>query len=399
MSLTKAIIEILDTAAVDPGRNLPQIISVQFNPTEISLRKAARFSEIRLPGLDSPLLQFAEGRSQQMVLNLFFDTTRDGMSVDATDVRTHTAPLLELAKVQPAFGAPPRIRFSWGAGLSLPAVVTSVKQRFTLFNPDGVPLRAEVQLVLKEYRTLKELLAEQNRKGADRDAKVGGVPDQSDRVQSPDLYRPGFDIFLDGRPLAGELARDVMQVTFRDSEQDAGSLEFTINNWDTERRAFKYSNTRVFEVGQAVEVRMGYRDVAPLTPMFRGKITAVKHSLAGPANPHLRIRGSGATQTTTDRNQERKPVALRYGESLIRFEAEEEGDGRGDTGSVSGTAVGLSALRVGVVVAITGVGKLFTGAYRVMSVRHVIDRGGYRTDFDGRKATERTASQTVPMRK
>jgi len=37
-----------------------------------------------------------------------------------------------------------------------------VRQRFTLFNPNGVPLRATLTVSLKEYKTLSEQLAELN---------------------------------------------------------------------------------------------------------------------------------------------------------------------------------------------------------------------------------------------
>ena len=46
-------------------------------------------------------------------------------------------------------------------------VVESVRQRYTLFSPLGVPLRATLTVSLKEYKTLSEQLAELNLQSPD----------------------------------------------------------------------------------------------------------------------------------------------------------------------------------------------------------------------------------------
>jgi nucleoid-associated protein YgaU len=74
------------------------------------------------------------------------------------------------------------VTFQWNniAGDSLPApvsgqsrdsfrgVIESIRQKFTLFSPLGVPLRATVNLVLREYRTLDEQLGQLNLQSPDR---------------------------------------------------------------------------------------------------------------------------------------------------------------------------------------------------------------------------------------
>src|SRR5207237_3772693 len=47
-------------------------------------------------------------------------------------------------------------------------VVESVKQKFTLFSPAGVPLRATLTVALREYKTLDEQLAQLNLSSPDR---------------------------------------------------------------------------------------------------------------------------------------------------------------------------------------------------------------------------------------
>ncbi|NGO75956.1 peptidoglycan-binding protein [Streptomyces sp. YC504] len=167
MALVSALVEILDRDAVDPGRGLTRFIPVQFNPTEYTLSKGAQIAEIAIPGLDAPVLQFIRGQSRTLKVDLFFDTTQSGMDDGGVDVRTLTNGFAELVRIQPKTHAPPRIRITWGAGLSFKAIVEAVDQKFTLFTPGGVPLRATLSVAMREYRTLEEQLAELNLQSTD----------------------------------------------------------------------------------------------------------------------------------------------------------------------------------------------------------------------------------------
>jgi hypothetical protein len=167
MPLTKAIIEVLDREAVDPARGLLPFIPVEFNPTEYTLNKGAQIAEIAIYGLDSPILQFIRGQNEKLTLDLFFDTTELGMGELALDVRTLTNSIYQLVKIQPRTHAPPRIRFTWGLGLSFKAIVESVQEKFSLFNPLGIPLRATLSVAFREYKTLEEQITELNLQSAD----------------------------------------------------------------------------------------------------------------------------------------------------------------------------------------------------------------------------------------
>jgi hypothetical protein len=189
MALSKAIIEILDDDAVDPARGLTKTVEVQFNPTEYSLTKGAQIAEIALPGIDSPVLQFIRGQNEKLTLDLFFDSTADGLDENATDVRDLTGPFYQLVKIQPRTHAPPRIRFTWGRGLTFKAIVESVTQKFNLFSPSGVPLRATLSVTFREYKTLEEQLQELNLQSADHSRRY--VVQRGDTLSSvaARLYR------------------------------------------------------------------------------------------------------------------------------------------------------------------------------------------------------------------
>jgi nucleoid-associated protein YgaU len=166
MSLVKVIIEIAEedrSAARAAG--LPQRIAAQFNPTEYGLDKGVNFAEIVIPGLEEPLLQFTHGNSRRLSLELLLDGTK---ADDPLDVGATVNDLQRLLRILPEQHAPPRIKVVWGPRLIFKAVAESVQSRFTLFSPEGAPLRARVTLALRSYRTLADQLRELNLQSPDQ---------------------------------------------------------------------------------------------------------------------------------------------------------------------------------------------------------------------------------------
>lgn len=160
-----------------------EAIPVQHNPTEFTLDKSVQVSEVACPGLDSPLLQFVRGKSETMTVDLFFDTTDSGMGQGARSVTELTDRIYSLTKIEPGGHTPPICAFMWNARFpgsntavevgsqrreAFQCIVESVKQRFTLFSPEGVPLRAVLTVTLKEYKTLHEQHWQLNLNSPDR---------------------------------------------------------------------------------------------------------------------------------------------------------------------------------------------------------------------------------------
>jgi nucleoid-associated protein YgaU len=161
----------------------PEPIPVQYNPSEYTLDKQVQLAEAAIPGLDAPLQQFVRGQAEKLTLDLFFDTTDLGMGEDATSVTTETDRIFQLIRIEPTRHAPPILTFSWGAefpgariGAPLASqrrdgfqcIMESLKQKFTLFSPDGVPLRATLTVSLREYRDLNEQLKQLKLSSPDR---------------------------------------------------------------------------------------------------------------------------------------------------------------------------------------------------------------------------------------
>jgi len=204
-------------------------IPVQYNPAEYTLDKQVQLAEAQVPGLDAPLQQFVRGQAEKLTLDLFFDTTDQGMGAGAHSVAHETDKVYQLIKIEPRRHAPPVLEFVWGeqgfpgsqvgapAGAraaqaqraarsvmemgasavggaaaaagsaaasamsaaggatvqnqrrtSFKCVMESIKQKFTLFSPEGVPLRATLTVTLREYRPLEQQLREMGLNSPDR---------------------------------------------------------------------------------------------------------------------------------------------------------------------------------------------------------------------------------------
>lgn len=170
-----------------PGDAKPEAIPVQYNPTELTFDKGAQLAEIAIPGLDTPLQQFVRGQAEKLTLELFYDTTDDGMGEGAKSVTDWTDRIYSLVKIVPELHAPPICTLIWNEefpGKSLGSqtevqikgqarhgfqcVVESVKQKFTLFSSNGVPLRATLSVSLREYKTLDQQLKQLKLSSPDR---------------------------------------------------------------------------------------------------------------------------------------------------------------------------------------------------------------------------------------
>src|SRR6185369_17742345 len=86
------------------------VIDFCFNPTEYQLQKSNNFSDIAIPGLESPPIQFVRGNGEKLTVELLADT-----SDTLADVREkYVSKVRDLMKIKPESHAPPIVRFVWG---------------------------------------------------------------------------------------------------------------------------------------------------------------------------------------------------------------------------------------------------------------------------------------------
>ncbi|GLF95274.1 CIS tube protein [Streptomyces yaizuensis] len=129
-------------------------IPLQFNPDRVRLRKSAawaRTEEKYAASVATP--EFLGPRPAEVSLEVFLDAT------DSLDghVETEVAQLLACCRPTDASAAaskpsPPCVRLEWGHSRTFAflAFITSVDIEYTLFSPDGAPLRAVCSLAMEE---------------------------------------------------------------------------------------------------------------------------------------------------------------------------------------------------------------------------------------------------------
>lgn len=124
-----------------------------FNPKEYTFSKQNKWEEKPADKKHVAHLKFTGGAPANLKMQLLFDSYEASTLIKAgEDVRKHTKPLWEMMKINPKKKEPPHCRFEWGKSWSFEAVIESISQKFTLFNADGTPLRAILDVSFKQIK-------------------------------------------------------------------------------------------------------------------------------------------------------------------------------------------------------------------------------------------------------
>jgi len=141
-------------------------LSCLLNPESVVVRRRAG---IRLrqssggfisghAGGDDSLI-FTGGGVTSIDLDLVFDVSLAGSSIQSQDVKKLTRPLWKLAESSQNAGSqsqPPFCRFIWGKSWNILCVVASVAERFEAFNAAGEPRRSWLRMRLLRVGGLDE---------------------------------------------------------------------------------------------------------------------------------------------------------------------------------------------------------------------------------------------------
>ena len=123
-------------------------IPVMFNPESYSIKKSNQFASHGIPGRDSPVIQFMSGQAESLTVTLFFDTYT---FEDGKDVRKeYTDKISKLMLIDEHLHAPPVCEFNW-AKHSFTGIIENVDTNYTMFDEDGTPVRATVNLSFTQY--------------------------------------------------------------------------------------------------------------------------------------------------------------------------------------------------------------------------------------------------------
>ena len=130
-------------------------ISCMFNPKEYAVAKQNSWKVGHTPGTNVPFVEFSGGQAATLQMQLFFDTYATGKDVR----REYTEAIWELMMVDESLkdrktkkGRPPKVRFQWGSAWSFDAVITSINQKFLLFLPNGIPVRATLDVTFQQVK-------------------------------------------------------------------------------------------------------------------------------------------------------------------------------------------------------------------------------------------------------
>ena len=146
--------------ATSPLQALP--IPVLFNPTDYGISHGANYAAMPVPGLSSPIFQFIRGEASALSLELFLDQPKLGLDVEDALRR-----LRRFVTIDGNLHHPPVCLFAWGR-THFKGIVTSLRDRYSLFAEDGRVLRARVSLTLKTYKSAEVQLRDLKRSSPDR---------------------------------------------------------------------------------------------------------------------------------------------------------------------------------------------------------------------------------------
>jgi hypothetical protein len=159
VALAKATITDVSHAHGDPAR---KVVTVLFNPTDLSVEHGSHYASMPVPGLSMPILQYIRGESDMLSLELFLDATDRN-----SDVESDLTALDNFVLIDSGLHAPPVAEFAWGK-FSFTGVVTSLRRKMTLFSEDGRVLRARVTLSIRSYKSAEVQLRELKLSSPDR---------------------------------------------------------------------------------------------------------------------------------------------------------------------------------------------------------------------------------------
>jgi len=149
VALASAVWMLAEESAAQPAaiRSLESeaVFHSQFNPKEIQVTQTVPWKKHRSSRPDAPTLEFTDAEPRTLLAELDFDSSAGG-----TDVHQAIAPLEQLALVDPALERPPLVQFEWGGFPVFKGVIESVDVKYTLFLPNGTPVRATASIGLKE---------------------------------------------------------------------------------------------------------------------------------------------------------------------------------------------------------------------------------------------------------
>jgi len=180
LMLPKAILTVVDGVGVTP------LLKFQFNPTEYTITKSARWNRTPTRGAESSTdPDYAGTNPTSVKMQIFFDASEEPVG----DVSRDVATLVEWTKPTPMSqmmnrGQPPLLRFVWGMNpvlQSFQGYLKTVSAKYTMFRFEGTPIRAMANITLEE---VTEKVGPQNPTSGARDGRRSRVVAEGESLAS-----------------------------------------------------------------------------------------------------------------------------------------------------------------------------------------------------------------------
>ncbi len=177
--LPQATLQEMSSTPVNP-KPVGQPIKVQFNPTTLRLSMTNNVDMKKAFGR-APVAQVDGTSSSTLTFDLVFDCTDLGTTAQPVDVRSLVQPIEKflLPAAKETKSIPPRVQFTYGT-FQLIGVMSALNSEYDLFSSNGVPLRAKLNVTIKEQLPAYEA------------GKVGSGANNAAQSQDPQsLVPPG----------------------------------------------------------------------------------------------------------------------------------------------------------------------------------------------------------------
>jgi len=147
-------------------------LSALFNPSRLQYGRDidwAHQQTVEVPAARNlPRVEFQRVQPTTLTVELLFDTSEGkpgqagGSGIISTaptgvDVVQYTDKVVELTRVQQELHRPPLCELWWGSYRLIRGVLVSLSQDFTLFLPNGTPVRASLSCTFQEAEPYREL--------------------------------------------------------------------------------------------------------------------------------------------------------------------------------------------------------------------------------------------------
>lgn len=146
--------------ACDEKGNKGESLEFSFNPSSYTIKSRPVYKSVPAVGQDGTDTIFIHGAARDLSVTLFFDSASDasqsfvGIQEAVKEdklppVTDKTKKLAGMVRIKGSSHTPPMVIFSWG-NLNFKGVITSITEEYTMFTVQGKPIRAKVQLTIKE---------------------------------------------------------------------------------------------------------------------------------------------------------------------------------------------------------------------------------------------------------